>query len=227
MPVHIKINYGAYLDPSKKFSAVYTFSPLAVFLFCYTLYTQFTFETSYRVLMELSTSNVTTSWCGLCCDLPYEECLCSVQVTKNISLEDCVNDRLLLGSRICPLLSFILQIFIIREVFTITGKYSRFLVKTLWISAVFIFIFIANGIYRSSCLHRAINFFVPAVGYTWFLLIIFDLRDVRNTVYVSSSNQNAFNRLDVIDEEPSDVESTHDEASEDTNNQCNRWKKLL
>ena len=227
MPVNIKIKYGVFLDPSKTFSPVYIFSSFAVFLFCYTISVRFTFQNSYRVLMELSSSNVTTSWCGLCCGLPYEECLCSVQSTKNISLEDCVDDRLLLGSRICPLLSFILQILIIREVFTITGKYSRFLVKSLWISAVFIFIFIANGIYRSSCLHRAINFFVPAAGGIWFPLLIFDLPDVRNTVYVSSINQNAFNRLDIIDEETSDVESTHDEASEDTNNQRNLWKKLL
>ena len=227
MPVNIKIKFGAFLDPSKKFSAVYTFSSFGVVLFYYTVFVQFTLDKSHRMLMELSTSNVTTSWFELLCGLPYEECLCSVQSTKNISLKDCITDRFLLGSRICPLLSFILQIILIQEVFTITGKYSRFLVKSLWISAVFIFIFIANGIYRSSCFHREISFLVSAVGGLSFLLIVFDLRRDRYTVYFPSSNQNAFNRLDVIDEKTSDVESNHDEASEDTNNQCNRWKKLL
>ena len=227
MLVNIKINYGAFLDPSKTFSAVYTFSPLAMALFWCTFCTQLILDESYDVLMKLSTSNVTASWFKLYCGMPYEECLCSVQATKNISLEDCVTDRFLLGSRICPLLSVILQISIIREVFTITGKYSRFLVETLWIDAVFIFIFIANGIYRSSCLHRAISVFVHAAGGILLLLIVFDLRDDRYTDYPSSINQNAFNRLDVIDEETSDVESTHDELLEDTNNQRNLWKKLL
>ena len=227
MLVNIKINYGAFLDPSKTFSAVYTFSPLAMALFWCTFCTQLILDESYDVLMKLSTSNVTASWFRLFCDLPYEECLCSVQSTKNISLEDCVTDRFLLGSRICPLVSIILQFCLIRDVFSITGKYSRFLVKTLWIGAVFIFIFIANGINRSSCLHRGTSYFVHAAGGTLLLLIVFDLLDVRDTDYPSSINQNAFNRLDVIDEETSDVESMHDELLEDTNNQRNLWKKLL
>ena len=215
----MKVKFGVSSNRSKAFNAVYAFVSPAVALFWCTFHMQLTLDDSHEALMRSSTSNVPSTWLGLFCGTPYDECLCSVQSTKNISLDGCVTDHFLLGSRICPLLSFILQIWLIRELFTITGKHSRFLVKSLWICAVFTFTVIANGIYRSSCFHRGISFFIYPAGGILFLLVVHDMRNNRFIVRSSSNNHKAFNRLDVIDEEAS-----QNEASEDADNLPISWK---
>ena len=167
-------------------------------------------------------SNVTATQLGFDCEIPYEECLCSVQSTKNISLENCLTDHILSGHRISLLFSFIVQVCYIREMFTFSGKYSRFIVKSLWTTTVFIFAIIANGIYhRSSCFHRRLNGLLFSTGGTLFLLIIHDLIRLRE-IRSSYNNDIAVGHRDIMDDEIID-----DETLEDTNNDSVSWKDLL
>ena len=161
--------------------------------------------------------NATATQLGFNCGIPYDECLCSVQSTKNISLENCLTDRFLSGHRISLLLSFIVQVCYIREMFTFIGKYSRFIVRSLWIATVLIFAIIANGIYhRSSCFHSRLNTFLFATGEILFLVIFLDILRLEN-IRSSSNNDTAVDHRDIID----------DETLEDTNNGCVSWKDLL
>ena len=167
-------------------------------------------------------SNVTATQLGFDCEIPYEECLCSVQSTKNISLENCLTDRFLLGHRISLLFSFIIQICYIREMFTFSGKYSRSIVKSLWIATVFIFAIIASGIYRSSCFHRRLNSFLCATGEILFLVIVLDILRLEGAFRSSFNNDTTVDHHDIIDDEIID-----DETLEDINNDSVSWKDLL
>ena len=134
-------------------------------------------------------SNVSATQLGLHCGIRYDECLCSAQSAKSITLEKCLTDRFLLGHRISLLFSFIVQICFIRELFTI-------IVKSLWIVAVFIFIIIGKGIYRSSCFHRGLN----ATGENLFILVLYDTQRLRGIVHPASNNDTTVDYRDIINE---------------------------
>ncbi|UJR07555.1 hypothetical protein I4U23_011843 [Adineta vaga] len=68
------------------------------------------------------TMNVTSSMIRSLCGIPYEECLCAVQLMKNERYKDCLTDYFLMSSRIFILFSFIMQIYLIRDLFTLRGN---------------------------------------------------------------------------------------------------------
>jgi hypothetical protein len=83
--------------------------------------------------------------------LHYEKCLCSVLSNKTENSENCITDIELQCSRILPLVSFVLQICLLRAVFTLSADFNRKLIYIAWIAALFTFIGLAIGIYWSSC----------------------------------------------------------------------------
>jgi hypothetical protein len=85
------------------------------------------------------------------CNVHYEKCLCSVLSNKTQNSENCITNIELQCSRILPLVAFLFQICLLREVFTLTGNFNRKLIYIAWIASLFIFIALAIGIYWSSC----------------------------------------------------------------------------
>ena len=221
----MKIKFGNSSGYRDEFNFVSILTGPAMVLFFYTRFILLTLDNSHDALLRLLNPNMTLNSDTPCCGMPYEECLCSVQSMRNISSQVCLTDRLLLDSRLVPLLSFILQICFVRKMFTVTGKYSRYVVKSLWISAVLIFFIIVHAIFRDSCSHRVINYAIFGTGGILLLLVFHDIfRHLdRNTVYYSSYNRCTSNRLHVIDVEP-----THNEASENiADDRPIVWKNIL
>jgi hypothetical protein len=85
------------------------------------------------------------------CDLPYEDCLCSVLSNKSDNSEKCISYHQLAGSRILPLISFFLQIFLVRELFSFSTYCPRFISSALWTTSLLSFIGIAISIYLNNC----------------------------------------------------------------------------
>jgi len=119
--------------------------------------------------------NITSLDIRLFCEMSFDDSLCSVQSTKTKQSKYCLTDNFLFGSRIFLLVSFVLQIFLIHDLFSFSGKYVRFIVYGLWIVAVFIVIIIANGIYRDSCFHRFINGLFCLIDMLLFFLMFCDV----------------------------------------------------
>jgi hypothetical protein len=86
----------------------------------------------------------------------YEKCLCSVLLNKTKNSEKCITGIELQCSRFFPLLSFLLQICIAREHFTLSGDFNRRVIYIPWIASFFIFIGLVIGIYWDSCYHERI-----------------------------------------------------------------------
>ncbi len=103
-------------------------------------------------ISNLTSSTVNNSFCRL----HYEKCLCSILSNKTENSENCITNIELQFSRILPLVSFVLQICFLREVFTLDGNFNRKLIYIAWIASLFTFIGLAIAIYWSSCYHEFI-----------------------------------------------------------------------
>jgi membrane protein implicated in regulation of membrane protease activity len=94
----------------------------------------------------------------LYCDLSYDDCLCSVLLNKSNTSANCIAYDELLVSRILPLISFFLQIFLVRELFSLITDRCRAIIYVLWIASIFTLISMTISIYWSSCYHVYITF---------------------------------------------------------------------
>jgi hypothetical protein len=106
------------------------------------------------------------------CDLPYDDCLCSVFLNSSNTSENCITDFQLVSSRILPLVSFLLQIFLVRELFSLSTDRRRIIICALWIASIFIFISMTISIHWSSCSHVYItSVLLLTCSLIWFLTI--------------------------------------------------------
>jgi hypothetical protein len=87
------------------------------------------------------------------CDLPSDDCLCSVLSNISDTSEKCVTNVQIVTNRIIPLISFVLQILLVRELFSLNTDHRRVIIHTLWIASIIIFIVMTITIYLSSCYH--------------------------------------------------------------------------
>ncbi|CAF1594847.1 unnamed protein product [Adineta ricciae] len=88
------------------------------------------------------------------CTIPFDELCCSVlQSTDPKILKHCVPDSLLMLSRISVPVSMIMIVFILQFAFTIDGKHSRLIVRTLWAIYAFVLVIITYGVHYNSCFY--------------------------------------------------------------------------
>ncbi|CAF1296159.1 unnamed protein product [Adineta steineri] len=122
---------------------------MVLFMFLTTqLDTLYNLKTSHEVIFKLRIRNVTSNETNLYCDIPYDDCRCSV-----VSVKYCLTDARLKFSRIVPIVLFVLQICLAQELFSLSGDHKHLLICALWITSIFVLIGIVALIYRSSCCH--------------------------------------------------------------------------
>jgi hypothetical protein len=133
--------------------------------------------------------NVTHTAANLQCDLPYDDCLCLVFVNKSGNSESCITNSQLVGSRILPLVSFFLQIFLVQELFSLNANHHHVIIYALWIVSTCTFVAMTISIYWSSCYHAYITLILGYTGGSlWFLS--FHNLIVKIDRIPSSSNRN-------------------------------------
>jgi len=71
----------------------------------------------------LRMSNVTLVKANLYCDIPYDNCRCSV-----ISTKYCLTNKHLKIGRILPLVLIVLEVYLIRELVSLSGDHINVLV---------------------------------------------------------------------------------------------------
>jgi hypothetical protein len=103
-------------------------------------------------IFSLSSTNMTANANFLKCNIAYEECRCSIISNKSHTTTECITDIQVMIAPISPLVSYVLQLYVIYKVFSFTGRYSHIFRDICWIIALFLFIIIAIGVMGSTCL---------------------------------------------------------------------------
>lgn len=119
-----------------------------------------------RSLIYLSNkSNVPVSdiW-SLCNNIPLENCRCSIWPNESNISSQCLTDVQVMAAHILPLVSYVLQLYLISKLFWFIGKYRHILTDIFWIVAIIIFIFIATAAHGSNCLRDSMSTIICLVG---------------------------------------------------------------
>jgi hypothetical protein len=148
------------------------------------------FSESQVSILRARGLNVTYKSPLFSCGLPYDDYLCSILLNKSYTSEKCITNVQLLVSRILLLISFIFQIFLIRELFSFSGDHRRVIIYTLWIVSIFIFVIMTIYIYWSSCFHAYINLILFLTGGSLCFLSMHNLLVNIDRMPSSSSNHN-------------------------------------
>ena len=109
------------------------------------------------------------------CNIPYEECRCSVSSDKFNNSKNCITDIQAMGSHILPPISFVLQLYVIYDLFSFSsaGGYWNILLGILWLIALFVFIIVAIRMHGISCLYFSINWIVGSSSLFLLLPIVY------------------------------------------------------
>ncbi len=123
------------------------------------------------------------------CGLPYNDCLCTVLLNSFNTSKTCITNVQLVGSHILPLISFLLQIYLVRALFSLYTAHRRVIIYALWIVSIFIFIIVTIGIYWSSCFQVSITLILYFTGaLLWILSCHNQLINLDDKPYVSNRN---------------------------------------
>lgn len=103
----------------------------------------------------LSSNNTTTTTSSYYrCEVPFDDCRCSMRSNKSDTTIKCITDAQAITAHILPLISYVIQLFIIYKCVSITGEYSRILTDLFWITTLVVFVVIGIAVHGSSCAHK-------------------------------------------------------------------------
>ena len=89
--ISMKIKFDALSsDPTDPLIVVYCVSPLALLFSCYILGSESILADAHRTLSQSMMLNWTSSPMRRCHGISYDDLRCSVQLAKNISLQNCL-----------------------------------------------------------------------------------------------------------------------------------------
>jgi hypothetical protein len=206
----MKIQFGTPLTTCH-ISRAFALGCVILAIISFNLYLQNLLAESEKSILHSRGLNVTHISPFLYCDLPYDDCLCSILSNKSHSSEKCITHIQLVGSRILPFISFFLQICLVRELFSLSGDHRRVIIYALWIVPLFIFVGMIIGIYWSACYHVYITTALYSIGGPlWFLSLL-------NLLITEDRMRSTSNRNQVI---------VH-HRSETTHNESRSWLELL
>lgn len=106
-------------------------------------------------------SNVTIAVKILVCNISPENCRCSDSSNSSVQ---CIPDIKIMASHVLPLVSYVLQLYVISKVFRFTGNHKDTLTDIFWTASLFIFIFILIAVHGSCCLRIFTTVIISAPG---------------------------------------------------------------
>jgi hypothetical protein len=119
-----------------------------------------------------ATSTIFNRWCGL----PYDDYRCSaLSTTPNIS-QYCLKDVEITSIRLLPLVTFVLQLGVIYELFTLVENRMRFFVHALGMTSGLTFAVLTVLFYHNSCAQFFTTFFLFLTSGILFILNIRDMQ---------------------------------------------------
>jgi integral membrane sensor domain MASE1 len=125
-------------------------------------------EKCQKSVFMLQMPNVTSVQPHLYCDISHYQCHCSI-----VSVKHCLTDKQLKISRILPLVLFVVQVYLIRELLSLSRDYTFSLVYSTWITCLLIFIGILVIIYRYPCFYECTARILCITGCLLYCLVVF------------------------------------------------------
>jgi hypothetical protein len=125
-------------------------------------------EKSQKSIFMLQMPNVTSAQSHLYCGISYDHCHCSI-----VSVKHCLTNEQLKFGRVLPLVLFVLQVYLIRELLSLSRDYTFSLVYSTWITCLLIFIGILAVVYRYTCFYWHIATILCFTGYFLFSFVVF------------------------------------------------------
>lgn len=125
-------------------------------------------EKSQKSIFMLKMPNVTSVQFHLYCGIPYDHCHCSI-----VSVKHCLTDEQLKWGRILPLILFVLQVCLIRELLSLSRDYTLSLVYGTWFTCLLIFIAILVVVYRYTCFYLLTYVILYITGLLLFGFVLF------------------------------------------------------
>ena len=119
-------------------------------------------------------TNVTHKSPLLCYKHSYDDYLCIVPVNKSDNSEKCITYVQSVVSRILPLVSFFLQIYLVQKVFSLNSDCPRAFMYGLYIFSMFTCICMTISIFWSRCYHAFITNTLVITGCILFILSLFN-----------------------------------------------------
>jgi hypothetical protein len=131
---------------------------------------------THDLIISSRLSNVTPAIFNMSCGLPYNDYHCSALSTILNASNTCLNHAQITSIRVLPLVSFVLQLITIYELFTLVEDSWRFYVHSLGIASALTFGVIILLFYHDSC---APAFTTIILFFTSDILCILTILDIR------------------------------------------------
>ncbi len=106
-------------------------------------------EKAQKSVFMFQMSNVTSVQSRLYRGISYDHCHCSI-----VSMKHCLTDEQFKIGRILPLVLFVLQVYLIRELLSLSRDYTFSLVYSTWMICLLIYIGVLVIIYRYPCFYE-------------------------------------------------------------------------
>jgi len=177
---------------------------LLFFIICFNAHLQYLLGESEKSILQSRNITITQRPTIFYCELPYDDCLCSVISNQTNTSDKCVSFAVLVGSRVLSLISFLFQIALVREILSISTDRPSAVIYTLWIICLFAFIGMIISIHWNSCYHAYIILTLFGTGELLFLL------SCHNVIIGNDRDRSISNRNQVII--PHRSETTNNES---------------
>jgi hypothetical protein len=169
----MKIRFGT-PDNGKSPAIVLGFLALTIAFPCWFL--QARLKWTHDLIINSRPSNVTSTIFNVSCGLPYNDYHCSALLKTSNASKSCLNDAEIASICVLPLVSFVLQLITIYELFTLTEVRWQFSIHSLGIASALTFGVITLLFYHDSC---ALLFPTGVLFFTSTILCILTIVDMR------------------------------------------------
>lgn len=159
------------------------------------------FLAARQSFFPLSSNNTTTTSNYSRCEVPFDDCRCSMVSNKSDTTMKCITDGQAISAHIMPLISYVIQLFIIYRCVSITGKYSRILTDLFWITTLVVFVVIGITVHGSDCVHNntatILGVSSVLISGTFYVVFCYSLHEQHLNAHRNTSRDQ---RLETIDQ---------------------------
>lgn len=152
IPTKIKkrIRFGTNNGHNQVRALIFAFPAFLTMAFC--LIEGSDFGRCHQLLDRTEALNITSPKSSFQCSLSNEKCLCTVSSNgSQVSYPNCITRLELQMLRILPLISYVSQLFAIRELFTLGVDCNRALIGVAWVLSSFVIFPIGIGLFGNDC----------------------------------------------------------------------------
>lgn len=147
----------------------------------------------------------------LTCYSPYfVDCLCSSPLNRTEGSDDCNIEIYRTLCRPFTLLWLLFQIFLVRELFTLVGRFSQIIIRVSHIVSCLTYIYLTIFMYQDDCLHRYVAIFLHFSILVLGPMALRDMLDISRHESTSRRSNHAVIYAILMEQTENQVKSWHE-----------------